>query len=231
MPWKRLLSYLPSLKPAQLNLVVIVGSVLICLIGMMAKIPGTQLAGVGTHWLLIWVVSWSIRRSPLEGAVAGISLGLLQDALTDSPVSHVLSLAIVGALTARLQKRRYIQEDFISIALIVFGMAILSETIFALQMSLAAAPPSWLQKPNLSPSIGTFSLDSTASEGDAPSVGLTQLIASSVGYTAAEIWPYHQRVALSSAVVSSLWAPLVSYPINRWWDALETSEQGVNNVN
>lgn len=227
MSWKLLLSYLPSLKPSQLDLLVVIGSVLCCLMAMIARLPGTQLAGVGTHWLLIWVVSWSIRRSPLEGALAGISLGLLQDALSDSPVSHVLSLAIVGVLTARLQKRRYIQEDFISIALIVFGMAVLSETIFALQLSLAADPPSWLQAPNLSPSMGTFSLDSTSTtEGDAPSVGLSQLVASPVGYIAAEIWPYHQRVALSSAVVSSLWAPIVSYPLNRWWDGLANGEQG-----
>jgi rod shape-determining protein MreD len=226
MIWTSLLRLFPRPNPDQLNALVIVGSVLLCLLAMMARLPGTQLAGVGTHWLLIWVVSWSIRRSPLEGGLAGICLGLLQDSISDSPISHVLSLTIVGALTARLQKRRYIQEDFISIALIVFGMAVLSETIFALQMSLAASPPAWLNAPDLTPSIGTFSLDNTSTEGDTPSVGLSQLVASPVGYVAAEIWPYHQRIALSSAVVSSLWAPLVSYPLNRWWDSLNTSEPG-----
>jgi len=40
-----------------------------------------------------------------------------------------------GILTARLQKQRYIQEDFISVALIVFGMAVLAETVTALQFS------------------------------------------------------------------------------------------------
>ncbi|KAM3097967.1 rod shape-determining protein MreD, partial [Phormidesmis sp. 146-12] len=90
--------------------------------------------------------------------------------------THALSLAIVGALTAKLQKQRYVQEDFISVALIVFGMAVLAETVTAIQFSLLG------------------------------------------GRSIAEIWTYHQFVALSSAILSSLWAPVVYFPLNRWWE-------------
>jgi rod shape-determining protein MreD len=33
-----------------------------------------------------------------------------------------------------------------------------------------------------------------------------------------ELWPHLQRVALSSAVISSLWTPLIYVPLNYWWD-------------
>jgi hypothetical protein len=36
-----------------------------------------------------------------------------------------------------------------------------------------------------------------------------------------EIWLQHQRIALSSAIISSLWAPVLYYPLNRWWAFLE----------
>ncbi|NET35127.1 MAG: rod shape-determining protein MreD, partial [Cyanothece sp. SIO1E1] len=41
----------------------------------------------------------------------------------------------------------------------------------------------------------------------------------------AYIWVYHQRVALSSAILSSLWAPAIYYPLKRWWEKLDLAEQ------
>ncbi|NEO25676.1 MAG: rod shape-determining protein MreD, partial [Kamptonema sp. SIO4C4] len=97
--------------------------------------------------------------------------------------SHIISLTIVGVLTARIQKQRYIQEDFISIALIVFGMAVIAETVTAIQYSLQG-----FRNP-------------------------------------AQVWTEHQRIALSSAILSSLWAPVIYYPLNRWWEYLNNKEQ------
>ena len=106
-----------------LNLIVTVGSVILCLIVLPARLPGMELLGIAPNWLLIWVVAWSLKRSVLQGAFAGFALGLIQDGMTSPHPTHVISLALVGILTARIQKQRYIQEDFISVALIVFGMA------------------------------------------------------------------------------------------------------------
>jgi len=75
-----------------------------------------------------------VKRTLVQGAIAGLALGLLRWHDVTHP-THALSLALVGILTARLQKQRYIQEDFISVALIVFGMAVLAETVTALQFS------------------------------------------------------------------------------------------------
>jgi rod shape-determining protein MreD len=168
---------------ALLNACVTVGSVVICLLMLPTRLPGTQLLGVTPNWLLIWVVAWSVERSAFEGAVAGVVLGLLQDGLTAHHPTHALSLMVVGILTARLQKQRYIQEDLVSVALIVFGMAVVAETVMALQVTF-----NHLFLPN------------------SPYGSLGQ------------IWFYHQKVALSSAILSSMWAPALYYPLKRWWE-------------
>ncbi|MBD2260496.1 rod shape-determining protein MreD [Pseudanabaena sp. FACHB-2040] len=172
-----------SLRQRRLNVLVTVGSVLLCLVLSPSRIPGMELLGVAPNWMLIWVVAWSVKRTPSQGAIAGLVMGLLQDSITAPHPTHTLSLIVVGVLTARLQKQRYIQEDIISIALIVFGMAVVAETVMALQVSIDRL----------------FSANSLY-----PSLG--------------EIWQFHQRVALSSAILSSLWAPAVYYPLNRWWE-------------
>jgi rod shape-determining protein MreD len=162
------------------------GSVLLCLLMLPTRLPGMELVGIGPNWLLIWVVAWSVKRSVFAGALAGIILGLLQDAMTAPNPTHAISFGIVGMLTSLIQKQRFIQEDFISIALIVFGMAVVADTIFAMQLSLMGG------------SCGEQCLRKVE-----------------------DIWTYYQRVALASAILSSLWAPVVYYPLNRWWQQMK----------
>lgn len=166
-----------------LNWLVIGASVLLCSMLSLTRLPGMQLQDIGPQWLLIWVVAWSVKRTPLQGAIAGLALGAIQDGLTASYPSHIFALAIVGFLTARLQKQRYVQEDFISIALIVFAMTAIAETITAVQYSL----------------YGFVSLE--------------------------KIWVTHQRFVVLSATLSSLWGPVVYWPLNRWWQQIEAFEQ------
>jgi rod shape-determining protein MreD len=165
-----------------INWAVTAASVILCLIVLPARLPGMELLGIAPNWLLIWVVAWSLKRTAFQGALAGLVLGLIQDGMTSPHPTHVLSLALVGILTGRIQKERYIQEDFISVALIVFGMAVVGETVIAIQYSF-------------------------------------------LGRNLAEIWTDHQRIALSSAILSSLWAPVVYYPLNRWWERMKLVEQ------
>ncbi|MBH8566154.1 rod shape-determining protein MreD [Nostoc sp. CENA67] len=166
-----------------LDWAVTVGSVLLCLMLLPTRFPGMELLGIGPNWLLIWVVAWSVKRTVWEGLLAGVVLGLLQDAMTSPNPTHAVTLGLVGVLTALTQKQRFIQEDFISIALIAFVMAILAETIFGLQLTL----------------MGDRKVE--------------------------DIWAYYQRVALASAILSSLWAPVVYYPLNRWWQKMKLLEQ------
>jgi len=166
-----------------LDYTVTLGSVLFCLLMMLTRFPGTELLGIGPNWLLIWVVAWSVKRTAFQGALAGVILGFLQDAMTSPDPTHAISLGMIGMITGLIQKQRFIQEDFISIALIVFGMAVFAETIFAIQLVLM---------------------------GDR---------------NTGDIWGYYQRVTLASAILSSLWAPVVYYPLNRWWQQLKLAEQ------
>ncbi len=148
-----------------------------------------DILGVGPNWLLVWVVVWSISRTPFDGAIAGVVLGLLQDGLTGTFPTHVTGLVFAGILTAQLHRRRFLQEDLISIALIVFGLAVVTETIMALQVT------------------GQYLLGE-----DSPYTNL------------GTIWKYYQRVALSSAILSSLWAPALYYPLKKWWDRYKTKD-------
>ncbi|MEY2976477.1 MAG: hypothetical protein RLZZ435_614 [Cyanobacteriota bacterium] len=190
-------------------------SVFICFCLSLARLPGTEIAGVGANWFLIWVVSWSLRRSPLDAAIGGVTIGLIMDGLTGEPgvfPTHILGFTIVAVLAALLQKERYIQEDFVSAALIVFGMAVLFETIMAIQFSLQTQTQLWLPfliNPAPPPSNPTslLVLDPLVDPE----------VVNQVGFTLGEIWTYHQRLALSSAIVSSLWTPIVYYPLSRFW--------------
>jgi len=172
---------------------------LLCVLAPWLRLPGMELLGVTPDWPLIWVVCWSLRRHPWQGTVAGLSVGMLQDGLSAPEPTHMISLAVVGCLTARLQKQRYIHEDFVSIALIVFGMVIVAETLRALQWSLLTLLGTGWEQAGL------------AFTGDALPVVST-------------IWVTHQRVTLSSAILSSLWAPALHLPLRNWWDRLHNEE-------
>ncbi|MFS8868363.1 rod shape-determining protein MreD [Synechococcus sp. H65.1] len=190
---------LPNLKP-YLNWLVTVLSGLLAAVAPWWRGPGLELAGLTPDWPLIWVVCWSVRRKAWQGAVAGITLGFLQDALTNPYPTHALGLAVVGILAARLQKQRYVQEDFISIALIVFGMVVIAETLMALQ---------WMWLSVFAPA---------GAGGD----GLASSLAESTGPRSLEsIWWNHQRNVLTSAILSSLWAPALYWPLKCWWQSQE----------
>lgn len=135
-------------------------SVTVCCLLLMVRISGLELLGVTPNWLLIWLVTWSVRRNLWQSAIASICLGLIWDSLTGVFPSHVLGLFIVGVCTSNVYGKEYIKEDLISIMLIVFGMAIINETIIALQYSIQTQIPLidiWLnyQKNSLTSAIIT----------------------------------------------------------------------------
>ena len=174
-----------SLSKQFLNWIVTIGSLIVCILAMYTRFPGMTLMGIAPNWLLIWLVTWSVNRPVFLSVMAGIALGFIQDGMTFAGVNasptHALGLAITGGLTSLLQKQRYIQEDFISIALIVFGMAVIVETMHASQLTIMGAD-----------------MDN--------------------------VWTLQQRIALSSAILSSLWSPAIYFPLSRWWRSLEKQE-------
>jgi rod shape-determining protein MreD len=180
------LSKLSSQQRQILNGAIVVGSVLLCACLAYIRLPGMELLGIAPDWLLIWIVTWSLKRTVDRGAIAGLALGMIQDGMSSASLSgptHVLPFVLVGFLTAKLQKQRYIKEDFISVALIVFIMVTIAEGAIAIQHVLYRIR------------------------------------------TLEEAWLDYQRIALSSAILSSLWAPVLYYPLNRWWTQFKRFEQ------
>lgn len=116
-----------------LNIFFIFASALACCLLMFFRIPGMVLLETSPNWLLIWVVSWSIKRNIWQGAIAGLIMGCIYDGIAASSPSYILSLVVVGVVTSGLQKQKYIGEDFISVAFVVFFMTIIAETVYACQ--------------------------------------------------------------------------------------------------
>jgi len=180
----------PKLSRYCTNATVTLASVLLCLLLLPARLPGMELLGVAPNWLLIWVVSWSVKRTLWQAALAGWALGLLQDGMSEQVPTRALSLLVVGVLTALLKKQKYVQEDFISVALIVFAMSAIAETVVAMQFSWyswRAIEPVAFANPR-------------------------------------EVWAYYQDVTLASALLSSMWAPALYYPLNYWWRRMHLLE-------
>lgn len=116
-----------------INLLFVTASIAVCIILMLVDFPGMELLEVNPNWLLIWVVAWSLNRTPWQGAIAGLIIGCIYDGIVISTPSHILSFVVVGVLTSSLKTQKYLGEDFISVAFVVFFMTLLSEAIFALQ--------------------------------------------------------------------------------------------------
>ena len=163
-----------------LNILIVVSSVMFCAMLMLLDIPGLELLGISPNWLLIWVVTWSAKRSIWKSAIAGSAVGWIYDGIVVSTPSHVLGLVVVGVITASLKKQKYSGEDFISAALIVFVMTLIWETIWTFQHINASSP--------------NFS----------------------------QIWLDYQRITLTSAIITSLWSPAIYFPLNRWWQKIQT---------
>ncbi len=118
-----------------INLLFVAASITLCTILMVVDIPGMELLEVNPNWLLIWVVAWSLKRTVWHGAIAGIIMGCIYDSITLSNPSHVFSFVLVGVITSSLKTQKYLGEDFISVAFVVFFMTIFSEAVFAWQYS------------------------------------------------------------------------------------------------
>ena len=118
-----------------INLLFVTVSILVCTILMLVDIPGMELLEINPNWLLIWVVSWSLKRTIWHGAIAGTIMGCIYDGITLSNPSHVLSFVLVGIITSSLKTQKYLGEDFISVAFVVFFMTVFSEAIYVWQYS------------------------------------------------------------------------------------------------
>ena len=158
-----------------LNILVTIASLLLCTFLSLMRLPGMEILGIAPNWLLIWLVSWSLNRSCLDSVVAGLALGAIQDSLTSNYPSHIMVFGLIGFLTSRLHRQRYVKEELIAVVLIVFVMTLIADGAIAFQYYLQG------------------------------------------GKNLPDLWLDYQRLGLTSALLSSLWTPLVYYPLQQWW--------------
>lgn len=158
-----------------LNILVTIASLLLCTFLSLMRLPGMEILGIAPNWLLIWLVSWSLNRSCLDSVVAGLAIGAIQDSLTSNYPSHIMVFGLIGLLTSRLHRQRYVKEELIAVVLIVFVMTLIADGALAFQYYLQG------------------------------------------GKNLADLWLDYQRIGLTSALLSSLWTPLLYYPLQQWW--------------
>ncbi|ANV84754.1 rod shape-determining protein MreD [Picosynechococcus sp. PCC 7003] len=160
-----------------INALVTLGSLLLCTQLLLLRIPGMTILGFSPQWLLMWVIAWSVKREMIYALLGAIAAAWIHDSLMVTALpSHLPGFVVVAYFVSRWRQQRYLQEDFIILALLVFVMTLAAEVIMAFQYLL------WgLGSPGM-------------------------------------IWGELQRIGLATAILSSLWAPLLCTPLVRWWD-------------
>ncbi len=179
-------------------------------------LPGLALLGVTPNWLLLGLVLWCQGRRWLTAVLAGVLVGLLQDALVASPYpSHALGLALVGYATVWMGKRWLWTQTLVGLMLVTPLLTLLSEGAIALQFLIR--PDSLMAFHNTSASGGEF-LDalSFAPEPLTQVAGVDpRRVIQPTGFLRGIGWDF-LRIGLASGVITSLCMPLISMPYRAW---------------
>ena len=159
------------------NILVIIGSLLLCFLLTLARLPGMEILQVAPNWLVIWLVTWSLSHTRAQSLVAAVSISLVLDALSSSYPTHLPGLVIVAYFNSDSRRKNDLVSfnSIILVVLRVFFWTLVVEAIMALQYL-------------------PFNIDFIH-----------------------ELWLRYQRIGLSSALLSSLWTPVIYWPLSRWW--------------
>jgi rod shape-determining protein MreD len=125
-----------------LNIAIIVGSLLLCLLLQFMRLPGMSLLGNPVNWATLWTIVWSINHPLWSSTIAGIAVGMIQDGLTDRFPSHIPTLTTIAVLTSLFYQRRGTRDGRVIVALLIaFFMLALGDTITAFQYALDRVSP------------------------------------------------------------------------------------------
>jgi rod shape-determining protein MreD len=177
-----------------LNALAIVSSASLCLLLLPTRFPGMEILGVGPNWLVMWTIAWSLRRSIWHAATAGIVLGLIQDGMT------MPAIAQLGTIPTHVL-------SLTTVGVLTFGLCkrrYLSDEIFpvAIATFLLTIVSEFI--------TGCQYLIQTAT------VQSIEVSFDSLSY----LWIHQSPVILISAILSSLWMPILYYPLHLWWQKM-----------
>jgi cell shape-determining protein MreD len=104
--------------------------------------PGLlKIAAVAPSWAVLWLLPWALVDGPASGAVAGLLLGTVLDALHLGNASEVPALMLLGWWWGRLGRRGPpIERSFNLGLLALLGTAVLGGTLL-LQLRWQGALP------------------------------------------------------------------------------------------
>jgi rod shape-determining protein MreD len=104
--------------------------------------PGfLKIAAVAPSWAVLWLLPWALVDGPASGAVAGLLLGTVLDALHLGNASEVPALMLLGWWWGRLGRRGPpIERSFNLGLLALLGTALLGATLL-LQLRWQGALP------------------------------------------------------------------------------------------
>ncbi len=185
---------LPPIARNGLNGLAIVGSVGLCLLLLPTRFPGMEILGIGPSWLVMWTIAWSLQRSLWHAATAGIVLGLIQDAMT------LPSITTFGTLPSHV------------LSLTTVGV-----------LTFWLCKRRYLTDRMIPVTIATFLLAivSELVTGCQYLLHTAMTISIEASFDGiAHLWANQSPVTLITAVLSSLWMPILYYPLHIWWQKL-----------
>jgi rod shape-determining protein MreD len=174
-----------------LNLLAIGGSAGLCLLLLPTRLPGMEILGVGPSWLVMWTIAWSLRRSTWHAATAGIILGLIQDGMTFPPTETLGSLHthVLSLTTVGVLTVWLYKHRYLENAIIPVTIA----TFLLTLVSELIVGMQYLLHTAISQSLDV-SFESFSC-----------------------LWTNQSPLVLIAAVLSSLWMPILYYPLHLWW--------------
>ncbi len=177
-----------------LNGLAIVGSVGLCLLLLSTRFSGMEILGVGPSWLVMWTIAWSLRRSIWHAATAGVVLGLIQDAMT------LPSLAALGTMPSHILSLTTVGV----LTFVLYKRRYLTDEILPVAMATFG--------------LTLVSEIVTGGQYFVQTALARSLDASfdSFGY----LWSNQSPAMLITALLSSLWMPLLYYPLHWWWQKI-----------
>jgi rod shape-determining protein MreD len=177
-----------------LHVLTVIASAGLCLILLPTRWAGMEILGVGPSWLVMWTIAWSLKRSIWHAAGAGIVLGLIQDGMT------LPATATLGTLPTHVLSLTIVGV----LAVWLRKQRYLDDTIFSVSiaaflLTIVSEAITGLQ----------YLLQATIEQSPAASIDSLN-----------HLWTNQASVVLIAAILSSLWMPILYYPLKLWWQKM-----------
>jgi rod shape-determining protein MreD len=178
-------------QQSAIDVLIIAISAAICILMLPTRWPGMELLGVGPSWLVMWLVAWTLHRSIGSSLIAATILGLIQDGMTGGQLNlYGLTLShVISLIVVVLTVDRLHKRQYVTSS--VFGAVVLAFGMTILSEIILC---------------GQHLLDLANFQ-----------FTGSEAISIDTIWQDRSRSILISALVSSIWMPLLYYPLSRRW--------------